>query len=192
MHERQFSKIHNSGTLTRMRLTNTLYNVWSYHVIITTHNFQKCFMEDLSTPSCCLFLFCFCQAEPISIISLAVCWMPEVLQVNLLPRRSLEEVICSSSLPPLIEIWVMAHERETCCITPEQKVSSPVFSWATHLLIFLYPQWCCDQHRPGCTCVWKLRSFRTRRYFPQTITAIGSLYLYPHFLSRTPTGKEAH
>ncbi len=116
----------------------------------------------------------------------------KVLQVNLLPRRSLEEVICSSSLPPLIEIWVMAHERETCCITPEQKVPSPVFSWATHLLIFLYPQWCCDQHRPGCTCVWKLRSFRTRRYFTQTITAIGSLYLYPHFLSRTPTGKEAH
>lgn len=63
--------------------------------------------------------------------------------------------------------------------TPEQKVPSPVFSQQNTFsrTVFLYPRWCCDQHRPGCTCVWMLRSFRTQRSFPQTITAIGSLFI---------------
>jgi len=101
-----------------------------------------------------------------------------------------KKTICSPGLVFLnrIEVWVLAHEQEICCENTATKGSiSAVFSQKNRFTgtVFLDPQWCCDQRRPGCTCMWKLRSFRTQRSFPQTITATGSLFIPSFSLTHT-------
>ncbi len=115
-HNSQLSKMFYGGFVySKLLFVFVLFlSSWAYQ-----HHLSDCLLDAKST--CLLGLNNY-------LIDCKVINTLKVLQVNLLPRRSLEEVICSSSLPPLIEIWVMAHERETYSITPEQNVAvSSVF-----------------------------------------------------------------